>query len=72
LSRYSTPFAGLYLSGAGTHPGGGVTGAPGRNAAQRVLGDIGGFRPRLVARKIRDRAALLRDALRAVRALNRG
>ena len=32
-SRYRTPIAGLYLCGAGTHPGGGVTGAPGYNAA---------------------------------------
>jgi len=38
-SRYRTPIAGLYLCGAGAHPGGGVTGAPGRNAAQQVLRD---------------------------------
>jgi phytoene dehydrogenase-like protein len=31
---------GLYLCGSGTHPGGGVTGAPGRNAAQVVLQDL--------------------------------
>ena len=36
-SRYRTPIAGLYLCGAGTHPGGGVTGAPGHNAAQIIL-----------------------------------
>jgi phytoene dehydrogenase-like protein len=35
--RYATPIAGLYLCGAGTHPGGGVTGIPGRNAARQVL-----------------------------------
>lgn len=35
--RYSTPIEGLYLCGAGTHPGGGVTGAPGFNAAKEVL-----------------------------------
>ena len=35
LSRYRTPIAGLFLTGAGTHPGGGVTGMPGRNAAPR-------------------------------------
>lgn len=34
---YRTPLAGLYLCGAGCHPGGGVTGAPGRNAAREVL-----------------------------------
>lgn len=38
-SQYRTPIAGLYLCGAGTHPGGGVTGAPGHNAAQQVLRD---------------------------------
>jgi len=38
-SQYRTPIRGLYLCGAGTHPGGGVTGAPGRNAAMQVLRD---------------------------------
>ncbi len=38
-SRYRTPVEGLYLCGAGTHPGGGVTGAPGYNAARRILQD---------------------------------
>jgi phytoene dehydrogenase-like protein len=36
-SHYATPIDGLYLCGAGTHPGGGVTGAPGFNAARAVL-----------------------------------
>ncbi len=35
--RYHTPIKGLFLCGAGTHPGGGVTGAPGYNAARQVL-----------------------------------
>lgn len=39
-SRYRTPIGGLYLCGAGAHPGGGVTGAPGHNAAKRILEDI--------------------------------
>jgi phytoene dehydrogenase-like protein len=39
LARYATPVDGLYLCGAGTHPGGGVTGASGHNAAARVLRD---------------------------------
>jgi phytoene dehydrogenase-like protein len=39
-SRYRTPIEGLYLCGVGTHPGGGVTGAPGRNAAMQVLRDL--------------------------------
>ncbi|MFQ5704689.1 MAG: phytoene desaturase family protein [Gemmatimonadales bacterium] len=38
-ARYRTPIDGLYLCGAGTHPGGGVTGAPGYNAAREVLRD---------------------------------
>ena len=38
-SQYRTPIEGLYLCGAGAHPGGGVTGAPGHNAAQRALRD---------------------------------
>lgn len=37
MSGYRTPIDGLYLSGSGTHPGGGVTGVPGRNAAHVVL-----------------------------------
>ncbi len=36
-SRYSSPIAGFYLCGSGTHPGGGVMGAPGFLAAQRIL-----------------------------------
>ncbi len=36
---YRMPLAGLYLCGSGAHPGGGVTGAPGHNAAQAVLAD---------------------------------
>ena len=38
-SRYRTPIRALYLCGAGTHPGGGVTGAPGFNAARQILRD---------------------------------
>jgi len=38
---YRTPVAGLYMCGSGTHPGGGVTGAPGHNAAQEILRDLG-------------------------------
>lgn len=37
FARYRTPVEHLYLCGAGTHPGGGVTGAPGRNAARALL-----------------------------------
>ncbi|MDQ4065488.1 MAG: NAD(P)/FAD-dependent oxidoreductase, partial [Actinomycetota bacterium] len=38
--RYRSPLAGLYMCGSGTHPGGGVCGAPGRNAARAVLADL--------------------------------
>jgi phytoene dehydrogenase-like protein len=38
-SQYRAPIRGLYLCGAGTHPGGGVTGAPGHNAARIILKD---------------------------------
>jgi phytoene dehydrogenase-like protein len=38
---YATPIQGLYLCGAATHPGGAVMGAPGHNAAQSVLRDLG-------------------------------
>jgi phytoene dehydrogenase-like protein len=38
-SSYRMPIEGLYLCGAGAHPGGGVTGAPGHNAAKQVLRD---------------------------------
>lgn len=34
---YRTPVAGLYLCGSGSHPGGGVTGVPGHNAAREIL-----------------------------------
>ena len=37
---YRTPLPGLYLCGSGAHPGGGVTGIPGHNAAKTVLGDL--------------------------------
>jgi phytoene dehydrogenase-like protein len=40
-SRYHTPITNLYLCGAGTHPGGGVTGAPGYNAAREILAGMG-------------------------------
>jgi len=38
-ARYRTPIRNLYLCGSGTHPGGGITGAPGRNAAREILSD---------------------------------
>ncbi|KAM6922799.1 pyridine nucleotide-disulfide oxidoreductase domain-containing protein 2 [Lycodopsis pacificus] len=40
LSNYRTPIKGLYLCGSGSHPGGGVMGSPGWNAALTVIGDL--------------------------------
>ena len=37
---YRAPIKGLYMCGSGTHPGGGVTGAPGHNAAREILKDV--------------------------------
>ena len=51
---YRSPIPGLYLCGAGAHPGGGVSGMPGHNAAQRILQDW----PRLRRRRLhRERGA---------------
>jgi phytoene dehydrogenase-like protein len=38
-AQFATPIPGLYLCGSGAHPGGAVSGAPGRNAAMRVIKD---------------------------------
>ncbi|MGF6229442.1 phytoene dehydrogenase-like protein [Inquilinus ginsengisoli] len=39
-AQYRSPVAGLYMCGSSTHPGGGVMGAPGRNAASEILRDL--------------------------------
>ena len=39
-AQYRTPIAALYLCGAGTHPGGGITGGSGQNAAREILKDL--------------------------------
>ena len=40
FADYRTPVRGLYMCGSGTHPGGGVMGLPGRNAARVMLKDF--------------------------------
>jgi phytoene dehydrogenase-like protein len=39
-AQYRTPIRGLYLCGAGTHPGGGITGGPGANASREIIKDL--------------------------------
>jgi phytoene dehydrogenase-like protein len=41
-ANYRMPVPGLYLCGSGAHPGGGVTGAPGHNAAREIIADLKG------------------------------
>jgi phytoene dehydrogenase-like protein len=43
-ARYRLAIEGLYLCGSGAHPGGGITGGPGQNAAREILHDLGGRR----------------------------
>ena len=40
MARYRSPIEGLYLAGSGTHPGGGITGGPGANAAREIIADL--------------------------------
>lgn len=40
MAQYETPVAGLWLASAGTHPGGGISGASGWNAAGRILQEV--------------------------------
>ncbi|HEY6922138.1 MAG TPA: NAD(P)/FAD-dependent oxidoreductase [Steroidobacteraceae bacterium] len=47
--NYRGPLHGLYMCGSGTHPGGGVTGAPGHNAAREIISDFRRRRLRRVA-----------------------
>jgi phytoene dehydrogenase-like protein len=47
---YRAPLKNLYMCGSGTHPGGGVTAAPGHNAARAVISDLKGLLSRLIGR----------------------
>ena len=44
MGNYSTPIDGIFVTGAGTHPGGGINGSSGRACAQAVLRSIGNRR----------------------------
>jgi phytoene dehydrogenase-like protein len=56
MSGYRTPLRGLYLTGAGTWPGGYVTGIPGRNVSQTVLADLRAAPPPLHPQPMYDAA----------------
>jgi phytoene dehydrogenase-like protein len=43
-AQYRSPIPGLYMCGSSSHPGGGVMGAPGANAAREILLDVGARR----------------------------
>ena len=43
FADYRMPVGGLYLCGSGAHAGGGVTGAPGHNAAREIIRDLKGW-----------------------------
>ena len=70
LGNYRTPVDGIYLTGAGTHPGSSVSGAPGRACARAILDDVG-----LAGRRLdrqRRVAGQVVAAVRAARAVGRG
>jgi len=67
LANYRTPIEGLYLTGAGTHPGGSISGMPGRNCARVFLHD-----QQPVSTTLREAAASLKDtAVAAYRSLKK-
>ena len=70
VGGYRTELPWLYLTGAGTFPGGGVSGIPGRNAARVLLGDLGS-RPRAVGRWRKEIAGLW-DAWGLYRSMRKG
>ncbi|MDB5076506.1 MAG: NAD(P)/FAD-dependent oxidoreductase [Chloroflexi bacterium] len=70
VARYRTPIRALYLTGAGTHPGGGITGGPGHNTAQVVMRDLG-LSERPGMRELVNKAARLRSLIGAAATLRR-
>ncbi|MEC4984338.1 MAG: NAD(P)/FAD-dependent oxidoreductase [Oscillatoria sp. PMC 1068.18] len=61
IANYKTPIKGLYLSGAGTHPGGSISGMPGRNCARVFLNSEQPF-----AQKIKEAQSSVSSAMRSV------
>jgi phytoene dehydrogenase-like protein len=55
--QYRMPIPGLYQTGGTTHPGGSITGAPGRNAAAVILDDLGTSIEEVVGRRLAERTA---------------
>jgi phytoene dehydrogenase-like protein len=62
-AHYRTPVPGYYLCGSGSHPGGGVSGMPGHNAAQRILADLAGNSDTVAGRKIKKNQGSFLDGL---------
>jgi beta-carotene ketolase (CrtO type) len=72
MGNYATPIAGIFVTGAGTHPGGGINGASGRACANAVLRSIGSHR---TVRRLGRAGAVARQlgaSLSAARELRRG
>ncbi|MBZ8179486.1 MAG: NAD(P)/FAD-dependent oxidoreductase [Oscillatoria sp. PMC 1051.18] len=61
IANYKTPIKGLYLSGAGTHPGGSISGMPGRNCARVFLNAQQPF-----AQKFKEAQSSVTSAMRSV------
>ena len=73
FARYRMPVERLYLCGSGAHPGGGITGAPGANAAREILSDLSSRRsmtppPAGAARAVRaDSTSMAAEVIQAGR-----
>lgn len=61
LANYKTPIEGLYLTGAGTHPGGSISGMPGRNCARVILQT-----QRPIAQKLSDAGSAIKSTARSL------
>jgi beta-carotene ketolase (CrtO type) len=61
LANYKTPIEGLYLTGAGTHPGGSISGMPGRNCARVFL-----HTQQPIAQKLKDAGNAVKSTVESV------